>query len=129
MRVLIVLVLFLGFLKAEVMQIDSFETNLLSKNGKKSTKRVQFSLVLEGRDMLENEYKVYDAINIISGSFFAEDLITSKMKENFKTTLINYLAQKEGIGVEKVYMTSYLIQDSVDLDDLIKKLKNLEPID
>jgi flagellar basal body-associated protein FliL len=123
MRVIVLLVMLCGFLSAEIMQIEEFATNLLSKYDK-TTKKVEFSLVLEGRDMLENEYKIFDAINIVSGSFFAEDLITSKVKEAFKTTLINYLAQKEGIGVEKVYMTSYLIIDSINVDELIDKLQN-----
>lgn len=124
MRVIALILVFLTYLSAEVMEIEKFSTNLLSKVDKES-KKVELSLVLEGRDMTENEYKVYDAINIVSGSFYAEDLITSKVKEAFKTTLINYLAQKEGIGVEKVYITSYTIKDKIDVDELIRKLKEL----
>lgn len=124
MRVFISFIAMMSFLLAESFIIDGFSTDLLSKNSK-TTKKVEFSFVLEGRDLDENEYKIYDALNIVSGSFYAEDLITSKVKEAFKTTLINYLAQKEGIGVERVYITKYSIINSINIDELIEKLKLL----
>lgn len=126
MKRIVLCLLCVSTLFAEVMQIDAFETNLLSKYEKK-TKRISLSLVLEGRDLLQNEYRIYDAINVIVGSFYAEDMVTSKIKESFKQALISYLAKQEAIGVEKVYIQHYLIETEPDLQEILEKLKPILP--
>ena len=51
---------------AETLNIDNFETDLYSRDAKSSIKKVSVSLRLEGRDVVDNEAYVLDALNVRS---------------------------------------------------------------
>ena len=42
--------------------------------------KIIIDLMIEGRYVEEESFKVVDALNVVIGSFFAEDLLTSKGK-------------------------------------------------
>ncbi len=119
-----VFILFATFLllKADLLEVKDFKSDIYSKTTNELQK-VELSLVFEGRYLKENRYKVLDALNIVIGSFFFEDLMTSKGKEEFKNLLIKYLSKKYGIDVDDVLILRLLKSDNLKIKELVKELK------
>jgi len=86
-RLLAAILLLHVSLFAETLVLEHFKTNVFAKADKKPVE-VTVGLVFEGNDVKKNEHKVVDALNIVIGSYFAEDLVTSRGKELLKSTLI-----------------------------------------
>ena len=111
---------------AETLNIDNFETDLYSRDAKSSIKKVSVSLRLEGRDVADNEAYVLDALNVVIGSFYVEDLLTSLGKEKFKDTLAKYTAKKHSIDIDEVLIISLKTVRKPNIEELIEALKNIK---
>ena len=111
---------------AETLNIDNFETDLYSRDAKSSIKKVSVSLRLEGRDVADNEAYVLDALNVVIGSFYVEDLLTSLGKEKFKDTLGKYTAKKHSVDIDEVLIISLKTVREPNIEELIEALKNVK---
>ncbi len=114
------------FLQAQTLRVDHFSTDIFSSVSKE-LKKVDMNLVIEGRYVEDENYKVIDALNIVIGSFYIENLATSQGKENLKKLLIKYSAKKYGVDIDEVYILNFSVEKnrpSFDMDDLIKRMKD-----
>jgi len=111
---------------AETLSIDNFETDLYSRDAKSSIKKVSVSLRLEGRDVADNEAYVLDALNVVIGSFYVEDLLTSLGKEKFKDTLAKYTAKKHSVDIDEVLIISLKTVREPNIEELLEALKNVK---
>ena len=111
---------------AETLNIDNFETDLYSRDAKSSIKKVSVSLRLEGRDVVDNEAYVLDALNVVIGSFYVEDLLTSLGKEKFKETLAKYTAKKHSVDIDEVLIISLKTVREPNIEELLEALKNVK---
>ena len=111
---------------AETLNIDNFETDLYSRDAKSSIKKVSVSLRLEGRDVADNEAYVLDALNVVIGSFYVEDLLTSLGTEKFKETLVKYTAKKHSIDIDEVLIISLKTVREPNIEELLEALKNVK---
>ncbi|HDX8139083.1 TPA: hypothetical protein RQJ10_001088, partial [Campylobacter fetus] len=78
MRKPILFVLFCVSMIAGTLRIDNFESDLYSKSGANNMKKISMSLEFIARDENVNESAIYDSLNVVVGSFYAEDLMTSR---------------------------------------------------
>ena len=111
---------------AETLTVDNFETDLYSRDAKNSIKKVSVSLRLEGRDVADNEAYVLDALNVVIGSFYVEDLLTALGKEKFKETLVKYTAKKHSIDIDEVLIISLKTVREPNIEELLEALKNVK---
>ena len=111
---------------AETLTVDNFETDLYSRDAKNSIKKVSVSLRLEGRDVADNEAYVLDALNVVIGSFYVEDLLTSLGKEKFKETLVKYTAKKHSIDIDEVLIISLKTVREPNIEELLEAPKNVK---
>ena len=111
---------------AETLNIDNFETDLYSRDAKSSIKKVSVSLRLEGRDVADNEAYVLDALNVVIGSFYVEDLLTSLGKEKCKDKLVKYTAKKHSIDIDEALIISLKTVREPNIEELIEALKNIK---
>lgn len=95
---------------ADIMEVDKYRADILSKKGK--IQKIELSMVIDGDDLLDESHKFYDGLNIVLSSFYVEDLFTSKGKEKFKRMLIKYLQDKYTIGIDDVFLQNLtLVED------------------
>ncbi len=122
-KVLIILCLILSFLGAEeTLRVSEFDVTVFSKL-KNDMVNVEASLVFEGRDVKEYDFKIIDTLNVVIGSFYAEDLVMSKGKEAFKTALMNYAKNKYQIDIDSVYILKLNVLETPTADIIIKRLE------
>ncbi|MCK9256573.1 MAG: hypothetical protein M0P02_00695 [Sulfurospirillaceae bacterium] len=122
-KVLLFLLFLSTFMSAQTLILENFEADLYSKKANLETKKISLNIYLEGRYVDDESHKIVDALNVIIGSFFAEDLITSKGKSSLKQTLTKFCEKEYGVDIDGIYINSLKIVDSVDLNELIRKLK------
>jgi len=121
-KIIIALLLSLN-LSADSVDLIEFESDVFSKNSK-ILKKISVSLHLDGKDLEINSYKIQDTLNIIISSFYLEDLLTSKGKEEFKSSFSSYLLKKYKVKVSSVFILKLVqISDIPDIDKLIEALK------
>ncbi len=108
---------------AQLYKVPDFQSDIFSKDGNR-LKKVELSLIFEGEDVQQDNYKILDALNIVVSSFYIEDLFTSKGKERFKTVLKQYIAKKYMIDIDFIYIIKFNIKQSVDLDKIVQELEN-----
>jgi hypothetical protein len=122
MKKIFIALLFSLSLLADSVDIIEFESDTFSKNSK-ILKKVIISIHLDGKDLEINSYKIQDALNIIISSFYLEDLLTSKGKEQFKNSFSAYLLKKYKINISAIYILKLVqISDLPDVDKLIEAL-------
>ncbi len=109
-------------LSAQMLNVNNFTTDLFSKIDK-SPKEIKLSLMIEGRYVKNENYKIIDALNITIGSFYVEDLLTSKGKEALKKLLINYAAKKYSVDIDDVYIQKLMINQNPSTNDIVSALK------
>jgi hypothetical protein len=107
---------------AQTLDVNNFTTDIFSKIDK-APKEVNLSLVIEGRYVKDENYKIIDAINVVIGSFYVENLITSQGKESFKKLLIEYAAKKYSVDIDDIYIQKFKILQSPSTDEIVKALK------
>ncbi len=122
MKKFFILLLLPLFLSAEMLNINNFSTDIFSRTDK-TPKKITLSLMIQGRYVKDENYKILDALNVVIGSFYIENLLTSKGKENFKKLLINYTAQKYSIDIDNVYIEKLIIDQNSSANDIISALK------
>ncbi len=124
MKKIALLLIVANLIFADVIEIKEFQSDLFSKYNTNSLKKMEFSLLFDGRDLKENRYKIVDALNIVTSSFYIEDILTSKGKERFKSTLKKYVAKKYAVDIDDVFIQKISIKDSVSVDAFIKALRD-----
>lgn len=107
---------------AETLVVDHFKTNVFAKSDKKPVE-ANVALVFEGKDVKLNEYKVIDALNIVIGSYFAEDLVTSRGKELLKATLIAYAKKTHGLVIDAVYIKELTVKTNPTTQEIVEAIK------
>ncbi len=118
---LFLIFIFLVSLFADSLEIRNFKADIYSKRSE--LVKIELSAVFEGRDLKINKDRVLDALNIVIGSFFFEDLMTSKGKEEFKNLLIKYLDKKYGVEIDEILIVKLMRAENITLKNLVKKLK------
>ncbi len=106
----------------DVVEIRDFESDLFSKYSD-GVKKIEFSLLFDGRDLKENRHKIVDALNIVTSSFYIEELFTSKGKERFKKVIISYLTKKYAIDIDDIFIQKFKTKESVGVDQFIRALR------
>lgn len=111
------------FSYGESVFINDFQSDLYSKSGANNMKKITMNLEIDTRDDNVNKSAIYDALNIIVGSYYVEDIMTSLGKENFKATLMKYLSKKYSIDIDQIYILSLKIVNEVDIDKIIEAIR------
>ncbi len=110
-------------LLADGVDLVDFESDLFSKHSK-NLKKIIATLHMEGKDLEINSYAIQDSLNIVLSSFYLEDLLTSKGKEQFKKSLIKYLKERYRVKVDYIYIIKLTqVESGVDIDKLVEALK------
>ncbi|MBN1839688.1 MAG: flagellar basal body-associated FliL family protein [Campylobacterales bacterium] len=123
MRYIVFICLFLHVsVFAETLALEQFKANVFSKSDKKPVE-VSVSLVFEGSDIKKNEHKAIDALNIVIGSYYAEDLVMSKGKELLKSTLISYAKKTHALVIDAVYIKELSIKTNSTTQEIIDAIK------
>ncbi len=123
MRLVTLSLLLSSFLLADVVEIKNFESDLFSKD-RNRLKKIEFSLLFDGRDLKENRHKIVDALNIVISSFYVEDLFTSKGKERFKTVITKYISKKYAVDIDDIFIQKFRVKDNVTVDAFIDALRD-----
>ncbi len=106
----------------ETLFVEEFEVSLYSKLSKEPV-QLETSIIFEGRDVEAYDFKIIDALNIVIGSFYAENLLTSKGKEGLKQAIINYTSDKYGIDIDNVYIQKLNIKKDISAKIIIDELR------
>jgi len=124
MKKILLILLFSGlFLQAEeTLHVDGFEVSLFSKLSKAPV-QVETSMIFEGRDVEAYDFKIIDALNVVIGSFYAENLLTSKGKEGLKEAIINYTSDKYAIDIDHIYIQKLNIVKAITAKIIIDELR------
>ncbi len=123
LRVFVFLMLIIALLQAEeTLQVEDFEVSVFSRLSEKPV-MLEASMIFEGRDVVSYDYKVIDALNVVIGSFFAENLLTSKGKESLKQAIINYTKDKYALGIEFIYIQKLNIKKELSAHKIIEEMK------
>jgi hypothetical protein len=107
---------------AQTLVVEHFKANVFSKHDKKPVE-VEVALVFEGSEVSKNEHKVIDALNIVIGSYYAEDLVMSKGKELLKSTLIGYAKKTHGLVIDAIYIKELSLKTNPTTQEIIDAIK------
>ncbi|WP_024955963.1 flagellar basal body-associated FliL family protein [Sulfurospirillum arcachonense] len=122
-KILFILLFSCLYLQAEdILRVDEFEVSLFSKVSKSSV-QVESSMIFEGRDVQEYDFKIIDALNVVIGSFYVENLLTSQGKEGLKKAIIEYTKNKYAIDIDHVYIQKLNIKQEASTQELIDAMK------
>lgn len=120
----VVLTLILAvFAFGDSLKVSDFVVDIYSKSQANSTKKIRLNLELLGRDLEQNEAYVLDALNVIVGSFYVEDLLTSLGKEKFKEAFIKYASKKHGIDMEEVLILGLKVVEKPEIEEIINAIR------
>ena len=109
-------------LNAANLEIKGLQADIYTKNN--SLKKIELDVEVVARDESLNKSAIYDALNVVVGSFYAEDLMTSMGKENFKSTFIKYVSKKHNVELEEVYIIALKFVNEIDIERIIKAIKD-----
>ena len=122
-KILSLLLLCVLLLQAEdTLYVSEFEVSLFSKLSKKPV-QLETSIIFEGRDVEAYDFKIIDALNVVIGSFYAENLLTSKGKEGLKQAITNYTRDKYSIDIDHIYIQKLNIKREASTYEIIKAMK------
>lgn len=124
-KIVFALICSVSLLFGELYKVDNFETDIFSKKGN-TLKKIELSLIFEGDNLSQNDYKLLDGLNIIISSFYIEDLFTSKGKERFKSLLKQFLLKKYMLDIDAIYFLKFDIKPPIDCNNLEKILQKLQ---
>jgi hypothetical protein len=122
MKKLIILCITILLLQAQTLHVDHFTTDIFSSSSK-GLKKIEMSLIIEGRYVEDENYKVIDALNVIIGSFYVENLATSQGKESLKKLLKEYSAKKHSVDIDDIYIINFETVDKPSANDIVQALK------
>ena len=115
-------ILFTSSMAEDILRLDDFEVTLFSKIVKEP-RNLEISMIFEGRDVEEYDFKVIDTLNVVIGSFYAEDLVMSKGKEALKVAIIAYAKDKYSIDIDNIYIQKMNILEDTTAKIIIDELK------
>lgn len=121
-RILTAFLLLHVSLFAETLVLEHFKANVFAKSDKKPVE-VTVGLIFEGKEVKLYEYKVVDALNIVIGSYFAEDLVTSRGKELLKATLIAYAKKTHALVIDTVYIKELTVKTNPTTQEIVEAIK------
>ena len=121
-RIFIAFLLLHVSLFAETLVVENFKTNVFAKSDKKPVEAM-LGLIFEGKEVKLYEYKVIDALNIVIGSYYAEDLVTSRGKELLKSTLIAYAKKTYGLVIDSVYIKTLTVKTNPTTQEIVEAIK------
>ncbi|WP_041963354.1 hypothetical protein [Sulfurospirillum cavolei] len=121
-RIFIAFLLLHVSLFAETLAIEHFKANVFAKSDKKPVE-ITLGLIFEGNDIKKNEYKAIDALNIVIGSYYAEDLVTSRGKELLKATLIAYAKKTHNITIDSVFIKELTVKTNPTTQEIVEAIK------
>lgn len=124
-KILLVLSLLL-FLNADLLDINGLRTDLYSKSGANTLKKVELYLQFRGNHLGGNEAKILDSINTVIAGFFYEDIFTELGKDTFKNTLKQFLQKKYKIKVDDIYILSLSGVEKFDIEEFKRFLQSSE---
>ncbi len=107
-------------LSAQMLNIDDFSSEVFSRVSKKPA-TINLNLMVEGRYVEDESYKIVDALNIVIGSFYLEDLITSQGKQKLKEAIKAYTLSKYSIDIDNIYIQK--MQSMPNTQEIIDALK------
>jgi len=121
-RILTTVLLLHVSLFAETLVLEHFKANVFAKSDKKPVE-VTVGLIFEGNEVKRNEHKVVDALNIVIGSYFAEDLVTSRGKELLKSTIIAYTKKTHALVIDSVYIKELTVKTNPTTQEIVEAIK------
>ena len=124
MKKLFLSLVFGVFAFADVLKVSDFQTDIYSKAGQNLIKKISMNLEVVGRDVEENEAYVLDALNVVVGSFYVEDILTSMGKEKFKELFTKYPAKKHSLDIDDVLILNIKVINNLELSEIIKAIKS-----
>ncbi|EAH7580594.1 flagellar basal body-associated FliL family protein [Campylobacter lari] len=121
-----VVILFFSFcsIYANSLSIEDFRTDLYSKAGNNTLKKIEMTLDFEGENL--EQKKIIDALNTIVSSYFYEDLFTEVGKNNFKETLLKFSNKKYKTQIKNIYILKINSVAQFDIEELKCFVKDLE---
>ncbi|EGG0461866.1 hypothetical protein IDR50_000348 [Campylobacter lari] len=124
-----VVILFFSFcsIYANSLSIEDFRTDLYSKVGNNTLKKIEMTLDFEGENL--DQKKIIDALNTIVSSYFYEDLFTEVGKNNFKETLLKFSNKKYKTQIKNIYILKINSVSQFDIEELKRFVKDLEKKD
>ncbi|HEG2607292.1 flagellar basal body-associated FliL family protein [Campylobacter sp. W0066.1] len=121
-----VVILFFSFcsIYANSLSIEDFRTDLYSKVGNNTLKKIEMTLDFEGENL--DQKKIIDVLNTIVSSYFYEDLFTEVGKNNFKETLLKFSNKKYKTQIKNIYILKINSVAQFDIEELKRFVKDLE---
>ena len=120
-KIAVILLLAVLGLYAQMLNVDDFSAEVFSRATKKPV-AINLSMMFEGRYVEEESYKIIDALNIVVGSFYLEDLITSQGKQKLKEAIKSYTTSQYSIDIDNIYIQSLKSQPNTqEIIDALKK--------
>ncbi|AJC90418.1 flagellar basal body-associated FliL family protein [Campylobacter subantarcticus] len=121
-----IVILFFSFcgIYANSLSIEDFRTDLYSKVGNNTLKKIEITLDFEGENL--DQKKIIDALNTIVSSYFYEDLFTEVGKNNFKETLLKFSNKKYKTQIKNIYILKINSVAQFDIEELKRFVKDLE---
>ncbi len=107
---------------AQVLILDDFRANVFSKADKRPVE-IKLGLIFEGDSVQAHDYKVIDALNVIVSSYYAEDLVTSRGKELFKSTLIAYTKKAHSLTIDTIYIKELSVKMNPAVKEIVEAIK------
>lgn len=114
-----------GISFGDVVSVESFESDLYSKYDVNNLKKISMDLEIITRDDNVEKAPIYDALNIVVGSFYAEDIMTSKGKESFKSTLTKYIDKKHSITIDDIYIIRLKFVDETNVQKILDAIRDM----
>ncbi len=108
-RAPILSLLLLCTLFGDRLTIDRLRTTL-PDNRQKDLINADISLVLEGRDLKTERFKVMDVIQAALGRYDAQSLLTSQGKDHFKKDIVDLADKRYGIEIDFVYIQNIRLE-------------------
>ncbi|MCV3423586.1 flagellar basal body-associated FliL family protein [Campylobacter lari] len=124
MRWLVILFFSFCSIYANSLSIEDFRTDLYSKAGNNTLKKIEMTLDFEGENL--EQKKIIDALNTIVSSYFYEDLFTEVGKNNFKETLLKFSNKKYKTQIKNIYILKINSVAQFDIEELKRFVKDLE---
>jgi secreted protein with Ig-like and vWFA domain len=125
MKPFLLTLLFPLFLFSGQLHLDRLETTVLQKKSGEPI-NVELSVVLQGRDVEQNEVQLMDVVQTALGSFWAETLLTAQGKAQFKKMVIDLADRQYGIEVDFVYLQNIRVETDT-LQKCLELIKSHPP--
>ncbi|KAA6227196.1 hypothetical protein [Campylobacter sp. LR286c] len=130
-KIIIMLVFCLcAYAKLNTLIINDLRTDLYSKSGTNSLKKISISLEFEADNLSKDDRKkLIDSVNTVISGFFYEDIFTELGKNNFKKTLSKFIEKKYKIKLEDMYILVLNGIEKFDIEEFKRFLESSEAVE